>query len=83
MSSQRSNVYIHQGSSGSSTANYSSRSSSSSAPSTTSRSGSVRREYDSQGRAAEVVRSGNSVVINHRKRDYEVDSPTPYYRGTY
>ncbi|KAH6608998.1 hypothetical protein Trco_002344 [Trichoderma cornu-damae] len=79
-------VHVHQGSSGPSSASSSSRSPSSSAHSgsSDSRSVSIRREYESAGRTAEVVRSGGGIlIINHGRRDYEHNSPSPRYGGTY
>ncbi|KAL7796841.1 hypothetical protein V8C37DRAFT_400189 [Trichoderma ceciliae] len=80
-----SSVQVHQSSSGPSTASSPSRSPSSPAqpgPSGT-RSASIRREYESAGRTAQVVRSNSAYVINHGRRDYEHNSPSPRYGGTY
>ncbi|KAK4064048.1 uncharacterized protein Triagg1_9204 [Trichoderma aggressivum f. europaeum] len=83
--SSRPSVYVHQTSSGPSTASSSSRSSSSSAhyAASNSRSVSDAREYDAERRSAQVVRTAGSVVVNHHRRDYETDSPSPRYRGGY
>ncbi|EGR48416.1 uncharacterized protein TRIREDRAFT_107802 [Trichoderma reesei QM6a] len=78
--SSRSSVYVHQGSSPSSPSR---PSSSASYGSSDSRSVSNRREYDAAGHAAQVIRSGKTVVINHNRKDYEKGSPSPRYGGGY
>ncbi|KAM0245575.1 hypothetical protein ACHAQJ_010530 [Trichoderma viride] len=77
MSSRNSSVYVHQSSSGPS-----SRSSSSSAgyAATSPRPTTTYREYDSR-RASQGVKSGNNTVINHNKRHYDPNSPSPSYRS--
>ncbi|TFB03036.1 hypothetical protein CCMA1212_005115 [Trichoderma ghanense] len=77
--SSRSSVYVHQGSSASSPSR---PSSSASYGSSDSYSVSNRREYDA-GHAAQVIRSGKTVVINHNRKDYEKGSPSPRYGGGY
>ncbi|KAL6877001.1 hypothetical protein J3F83DRAFT_712527 [Trichoderma novae-zelandiae] len=78
--SSRSSVYVHQGSSASSPSR---PSSSASYESANSRSVSNRREYDAAGHAAQVIRSAKTVVINHNRKDFEKDSPSPRYGGGY
>lgn len=35
------------------------------------------------GRSARVTETGSNVVVNHHRRDYEPNSPSPRYGGTY
>ncbi|KAK1245780.1 hypothetical protein MKX07_004849 [Trichoderma sp. CBMAI-0711] len=97
--SSRSSVYVHQGSSASSPSRPSSSASYGSSDSrsvsnrreydagmlvnSTLLTSRTMLTKPVAGHAAQVIRSGKTVVINHNRKDYEKGSPSPRYGGGY